>query len=89
MQSEKNPHEGDSPPHEQVSCTDILAIWIYLKTKVVSLEAFTFSFRLSFTPGGEVGGGGGHSHMTGYPPMSKKASKGYVFQPYGIVDVFL
>ena len=27
--------------------------------------------------------------MTGYAPVSKKVSKGCVFQPHGIIDVFL
>ena len=41
-----------------------------------------------YTPGG--GGGGLTRHMTGYEPVVfKKASKGCVFQTYGVIDVFL
>ena len=41
-------------------------------------------------PGGG-GGGGVTRQVTGYAPgrVKKKASKGYVFQPYAVVDVFL
>ena len=43
--------------------------------------------------GGGGGGTGGTRHMTGYAPVShptsKTASKGCVFQTYGVVDVFL
>ena len=36
------------------------------------------------------GGGGGSHHITGYLPLSpQKASKGCVFQTYGIINIFL